>query len=438
MMDDSSLLRRFAEDRSEEAFAELVRRHLNLVYSSALRKVGGDAHLAADVSQKVFAVLARNAPSLARHPVLTGWLYTTTHFTAAKLVRSERRRQAREQEAQAMQDLLSSPAPEAGWEQLRPVLDDVMHALNERDREAVLLRFFEGRPFAEVGARQGLSENAARMRVERALDKLHSLLARRGITSTTAALTLLLAEQTVAAAPVGLAATVSSAAIAGTAAGGGIGLWSLMSTSKIVAGAMSAAVLAVGVGVVVQQQSTAALRDEIDGFQRENQVISSLREEHQRLARLQVSPAELERLRNDSTELARLREEVVALQSRAFESIRTRSGPVAALTNTLPVYSVGQLDEVPRIRLQPPPIYPPAFAFDGTGGKTTVRFIVDTNGDVVDVTAVKSTEAAFEECSIEAVRKWKFSPGKKGGQPVNTSMEVPIIYSFRDKPPAKP
>jgi len=84
-----------------------------------------------------------------------------------------------------MQDLLSSPAPEAGWDRLRPVLDDVMHDLNERDREAVLLRFFEGRPFAQVGARLGLSENAARMRVERALDKLHALLARRGITSTT-------------------------------------------------------------------------------------------------------------------------------------------------------------------------------------------------------------------------------------------------------------
>ena len=115
MMDDSSLLRRFAEDRSEEAFAELVRRHLNLVYSAALRKVGGDAHRAAEVSQTVFTVLARNAPALACHPVLTGWLYTTTHFTAAKLVRAERRRLAREQEA-----LAAEPAEYHGVLHLRP------------------------------------------------------------------------------------------------------------------------------------------------------------------------------------------------------------------------------------------------------------------------------------------------------------------------------
>jgi RNA polymerase sigma factor (sigma-70 family) len=437
MMDDSSLLRRFSEDRSEEAFAELVRRHLNLVYSAALRKVGGDSHLAADVSQKVFAVLARNAPSLARHPVLTGWLYTTTHFTAAKMVRAERRRQAREQEAQAMQELLSSPAPEAGWDRLRPVLDDVMHDLNERDREAVLLRFFEGRPFAEVGARQGLSENAVRMRVERALDKLHVLLARRGITSTTAALTLLLAEHTVAAAPVGLAATVSGAAAAGTAGGSSLALWSFMSTSKLLAGAMGAAVMAVGIGVVLQQQSTAALRDEVDGLQRENQVIGSLRDEHRRLTGLQVPPAELERLRNESTELPRLREEVAVLQGRAFDSIRTRSVAVPTLKNTLPVYSVGKLDDFPRALVQAAPIYPLGLRFDSAAGEVNVQFIVDTNGDVVDATAVNSTDPAFEESAVEAVRKWKFTPGKKDGQTVNTVLNVPIVYSFKDSPPAK-
>ena len=438
MLDDPSLLRRFAEDRSEEAFAELVRRHLNLVYSAALRKVGGDAHRAAEVTQTVFTVLARTAPSLARHPVLTGWLYTTTHYTAAKLVRAERRRQAREQEAQAMQDLLSSPAPEAGWEQLRPVLDDVMHDLNERDREAVLLRFFEGRAFAEVGARLGLSENAARMRVERALDKLHGLLARRGITSTTAALTLLLAEHTVAAAPVGLAATVSGAALAGTAGGGSLAIWSFMSTPKLLAGSVGAAVLAVGIGVVVQQQSTAALREEIEGLQQQHQVIGSLRDEHRRLTGLQMPPAELDRLRNDRTELPRLREEVAALQSRAFESIRTRSAAAPTLKNAQPVLPVGQLDEFPQPLFQAAPVYPLGLSFDGTTGEVLVGFVVDASGNVVDVTAVKSTDAAFEDCSIEAVRKWRFTPGKKGGQPVNTLLSVPIVYSWQDNPPAKP
>ena len=142
-----------------------------------------------------------------------------------------------------MQDPFSARPPGADWAQLRTVLDDAMHQLRERDREAVLLRFFEGRPFAEVGARQGVSENAARMRVERALETLHALLTRRGITSTTAALTLLLAEHAVVAAPAGLAAAVCGTAVAGaaTAGGGTFALWSLMTTPKLLAGLGGAA-----------------------------------------------------------------------------------------------------------------------------------------------------------------------------------------------------
>src|SRR5512142_745689 len=102
MSDDASLLRTFADHRSEPAFAEFVHRHVDLVYSAALRRTGGDAHLAQDASQQVFVLVAQKAASLSRHPALTGWLYTTTHFTASKLVRTEQRRRAREREAQAM------------------------------------------------------------------------------------------------------------------------------------------------------------------------------------------------------------------------------------------------------------------------------------------------------------------------------------------------
>jgi RNA polymerase sigma factor (sigma-70 family) len=101
-MTDSELLRRFAEEHFEEAFAELVSRRLALVYSAALRQVGGDAHRAEDVTQEVFIDLARKARSLSRHPALIGWLYTSTHFAAAKLIRTEQRRARREQEAIAM------------------------------------------------------------------------------------------------------------------------------------------------------------------------------------------------------------------------------------------------------------------------------------------------------------------------------------------------
>src|SRR6266576_1952765 len=110
MIADIALLRRYADANSEDAFAELVRRHLNLVYSAALRQVNGDAHLAQDVAQTVFADLAHKAASLARRPVLTGWLYTSAHFAAAKAVRTERRRHTHEEEAQLMNQLLCDPA----------------------------------------------------------------------------------------------------------------------------------------------------------------------------------------------------------------------------------------------------------------------------------------------------------------------------------------
>src|SRR6266404_4729488 len=173
MADDGALLRAYARSGSEDAFAELVQRHLALVYSTALRNVGGDVHLARDVSQTVFFDLARKAASLSNRPVLTGWLYTSTCFAAAKAVRAERRRQAREQEAQSMQEQMSSADQDPDWDSIRPVLDSIMSELRDPDREALLLRFFERRSLAELGDKLGLNENAARKRVERALQRLH-------------------------------------------------------------------------------------------------------------------------------------------------------------------------------------------------------------------------------------------------------------------------
>jgi RNA polymerase sigma factor (sigma-70 family) len=186
MTSDCELLRRYTETNSEEAFAELVRRHLDLVYSAALRQLNGDAHLAQDVAQLVFADLARKAARVVGRQALAGWLYTGTHYAAAKAVRTEQRRHSHEQEAHAMQQLLHDPGPNPDWETLRPVLDTAMHELNEADREVILLRYFENRQHAEIGEQFGLSENAARMRVERALEKLRTVLSRRGVTNTVA------------------------------------------------------------------------------------------------------------------------------------------------------------------------------------------------------------------------------------------------------------
>jgi len=264
-MDAAELLRRYVEDRSQEAFTELVRGNLDLVYSAALRQLDGDSHGAQEAAQAVFTDLARKAPSLSRHTALTGWLYTSTHFAAAKLRRTEQRRQAMEREASIMNELTATAESTANWEKLRPVLDGVMHELNARDREAVLLRYFEQRSFAEIGDHLGLGENAARMSVERALDKLSGLLARRGVNSTAAALALALTGELGAAAPAGLVTTISTgalAAAASTAGFGGAAILKIMSTIKFASIAAVVAIAAVGIAFYEAQSartSTAAL-----------------------------------------------------------------------------------------------------------------------------------------------------------------------------------
>lgn len=250
MQDDAELLRRYAEARSEAAFAELVRRHLGLVYHAALRQCGGDPHRAEEVAQLVFTDLARKADSLARRPLLVAWLHTGVRYAASHLRRAEARRQIREQEACAMNERDHSPEsdPAADWERLRPLIDDALDTLTERDRAAVLLRFFEARSYAEVAATLAVSEDAARVRVNRALDKLRSALARRGLVSTASALGLALAQPALAATPPSLAASITTASLAAAATGAVVvtttGFLAAMSTAKI-------ALTAVGTGLAV-------------------------------------------------------------------------------------------------------------------------------------------------------------------------------------------
>ena len=138
MIEDTELLRRYAEEKSEDAFAELVRRHVNFVYACAVRRVGGNAQLAEDVTQQVFAVLARDAGKVARRDVVSGWLYVTARNVAVQVVRSERRRAVREQEAHTMNELTATAAQDAEWARLRPVIDEAMDDLREEDREAAV------------------------------------------------------------------------------------------------------------------------------------------------------------------------------------------------------------------------------------------------------------------------------------------------------------
>jgi RNA polymerase sigma factor (sigma-70 family) len=331
MMNDAELLRRYSEDRSEDAFAELVRRHLNLVYFAALRRVGGDTHLAEDVAQGVFTALALRAASLASHPSLEGWLYTTTRNVAGQAQRAERRRQVREREAQTMQEISSASFPADDWERLRPVIDEAMDELSEPDREAILLRFFADRSFAEVGEKLAISENAARMRAERALDKLRALLARRGITSTSAALVVALANQATIAAPAGLAATVTGAALvagSGVGAGATATLLTMMSANKLSLGATGALLLAIAVPLALQLRANAELRREIAGLRQQNQALEPARAEN---ARLNATVAS----NQDAAELARLRSRAAELKA-----------SLATLAN------VDEADSEPRMKRQ--------------------------------------------------------------------------------------
>lgn len=265
--DDPTLLRRYAAERSETAFAELVRRHLPLVYSAALRRLSGDAHRAEDVAQAVFCAVARDAQRLAHHPVLAGWLYTATRNAVLDALRAEKRRRAREEEAHLMQETVSDPAASADWGQLRPVLDAAMDELNDDDREAVLLRFFQGCSLAEVGAALGLGEDAARKRVDRALDKLRGPLGRRGIASTSAALAALLASETMAAVPASLAASIAGFALS---VGAPIGVASFLAMTKLQTGLAAVVIMGGAIGLVTQQRTIFALRETVASAERQN------------------------------------------------------------------------------------------------------------------------------------------------------------------------
>jgi RNA polymerase sigma factor (sigma-70 family) len=309
MLDDAALLRRYAATHAEDAFAELVRRHLDGVYSAALRRVGGDTHLAEDVAQHVFVALARQARALAEHPVLTGWLYTTTRNEAANVVRHERRRKAREQEAHAMHDLLVNPSASADWSRIAPVLDRLVDGLREPDRTAVLLRFVERRPFADIGTTLRVSEDAARMRVERALEKLRTGLTRHGITSTAAALGLALTNNAVLAAPAGLAANITGAALAISAPTLGTTLLNaleFMSTTKTLLGATALLALIAALGTAGYQ--TAAHRAAAA------ELTAATRDYDAMMTRRRAEELELQRAEN---ELVQLKQAVADAQAKS-------------------------------------------------------------------------------------------------------------------------
>ncbi len=287
MMADFQLLRDYVREKSQEAFAELVRRHVDLVYSAALRQVRS-SQLAEEVSQSVFTDLAGAAEKLQSDTILTAWLYQVTRRTAIDVVRRESRRQARERLAVEMAAMNTA----TDWTQIEPILDDAMEALEESDRAAILLRYFENKSLREVGETLGTSDDAAQKRVSRAVERLREFFSKRGVAIGAGGLAVIVSANAVQAAPVALASTISAAAVV---AGTTIGASSTIAATKAIAMTtlqktivIAALTAAIGTGlyearqaaqlqseVHTLQQQQAPLAEEIQQLQRERDTLKS-------------------------------------------------------------------------------------------------------------------------------------------------------------------
>lgn len=331
-----------------------------------------------------------------------------------------------------MTDSLHPDNSGADWERLKPFVDEALHSLGERDREAVLLRFFEGRPFAEVGAKLAVSEDAARVRVDRALDKLRATLARHGVTSTAAALSVALTAQAGAAVPAGLAATVTSGALVAGAAPAVIFAFMNVTNIKI---ALAIGVASAGAAtVVVQHQENRALRAEVAQLSKQtpDPRIEKLSDEN---ALLKTSLAQQESLRRDDSELIELMSEESGMKAKVIESVQKRANTneaiVARLTARLAEvspYKAGELERAPVLRTPVDPLYPAKLKEAGVGGEVLAEFTIDKEGAVQDVKVVRSSHREFETPTIEALQQWKYSPGEHGGRAINARIQQLLVF----------
>jgi len=351
---DSQLLCAYAERRSEPAFAELVRRHVDLVYSAARRMVC-DAHLAEDVTQGVFVALAKNAAQLKERPVLSGWLHRAAQHIAAQTVRADVRRRAREQEAAAMNQLLSA-ASDAPWERIAPHLDAALGELNDAERDAILLRYFEKKSAPEMAGILGISDEAAQKRVSRAVERLREFFAKHGITVGASGLVVLISTNAVQAAPAGLVAAISAAAaLAGTTLATTATKAIAMTTLQKAIVTATVAVLA-GAGIYEARQAATA-RTELQTLKQQKAPLAEqIRQLEQAREDATNQIAALrqdhERLNRNTTELLRLRSEVGVLRRQQLETERAGAVTASRSVRTPPVAGVPQPNSPAPFQLQ--------------------------------------------------------------------------------------
>jgi RNA polymerase sigma factor (sigma-70 family) len=256
-MDDKILLREYAASNSEAAFETLVSRHIRLVYSAACRQMR-DPHLAEEVTQAVFILLAQKAGRISGEAILSGWLIKTTRFVALAQRRAAARRRQYEQEAHMQSEDHGNP-PDPLWEEISPLLDEALVQLGNQDRQAVLLRFFEGRSLTDVGRSLGIAEDAARMRISRALEKLRRFFLKRGVATTVAIIAGAMSANSVQGVPVALAKTITVLAVAKGAAASGSTLTLLNGALKLMAWTKAKTAIAVGATMVLAGGTTTML-----------------------------------------------------------------------------------------------------------------------------------------------------------------------------------
>ncbi|SPE58684.1 hypothetical protein SBV1_2790008 [Verrucomicrobia bacterium] len=318
---DSLLLKAYVERRLEAAFNELVHRHVDLVYSAAIRMVR-DPHLAEDVTQGAFIALARQASELVDRATLAGWLHRTAQNIAAQTIRTIERRRAREQEAFAMSEQIST-LPDVWWEQIEPHLDAALGELSDADRDAVVLRYFHKKSAAEIATILGVSDDAAQKRVSRAVEKLREVFAKNKITIGAGSLGILISANAVQAAPVGLATKILAATSGPTATAG------ITMIQKTFIAGFAAVAIGGGIYSLHLQKQIAALQEQQTSL---NQQIAQMSQERDDAKnQLAAAQRENEQRQNNQDELLRLRGEIGVLRGQLDEATKNNPALPAAV-----------------------------------------------------------------------------------------------------------